>query len=327
MSDVFVSYKAEDRRRVRPLVDALQSDGLSVWWDAHLGTGDTWREEIERQLDAARCVVVVWSKRSVAPEGRFVRDEATRAQRRGVYVPVLIDAVEPPLGFGEIQATPLRGWRGDRSDPAYQAVLASVRRITGDGVGSAVTLPLPVRPAISRRKVLTGAGVAAVAGVGGWALTRGTARAAADSIAVLPFANLSGDPAQAYFSDGIAEELRSTLTRLPGVQVVGRTSSEAVRSADAQRAAQKLGVENILTGSVRQSPSTIRITAQLVDGGSGIEKWSNTYDRPPGDAIRIQADIAANVASTLSAALGNAARASMAIGGTKNARRRSAPYL
>ncbi|MEO7814895.1 MAG: toll/interleukin-1 receptor domain-containing protein, partial [Sphingomicrobium sp.] len=76
MADVFVSYKAEDRARVRPLVDALLADGLSVWWDAHIGGGDDWRESISRELDQAACVIVVWSKRSIGSDGRFVRDEA-----------------------------------------------------------------------------------------------------------------------------------------------------------------------------------------------------------------------------------------------------------
>src|SRR5437764_12005971 len=90
MADVFISYKAEDRRRIQPLVQALQADGLSVWWDENIGTGDAWRETIEQQLDGARCVLVIWSERSVGPEGQFVREESSRAQRRGVYVPVLM---------------------------------------------------------------------------------------------------------------------------------------------------------------------------------------------------------------------------------------------
>src|SRR5258708_39161119 len=119
MSDVFISYKAEDRRRVQPLVEALQSEELSVWWDEHIGAGDAWRETIEHQLDDARSVIVHWSKRSVGPAGKFVRDEASRAQRRSTYVPVLIDPVEPPLGFAEGQATSLRGRHVDRSAPHY----------------------------------------------------------------------------------------------------------------------------------------------------------------------------------------------------------------
>src|SRR6187551_3509106 len=208
MADVFISYKAEDRKRIQPLVQALQADGYSVWWDEHIGTGDEWRQTIERQLDAAKCVIVSWSKRSVGPEGRFVRDEASRAQRRGIYVPVLLDAVDPPLGFGESQAASLRGWHGNRSDSRYQHVASAVQRIAGSGTEESTH---PVQPAgVSRRVAIAGGAAAtvAVAGVGGWVLLKpSTADASSNSIAVLPFANLSGDPAQAYFSDGIAEEL------------------------------------------------------------------------------------------------------------------------
>ncbi|MGH6730021.1 MAG: toll/interleukin-1 receptor domain-containing protein, partial [Sphingomicrobium sp.] len=133
MSDVFISYKAEDRARVRPLVEALETDGLSVWWDAHVGGGEEWRDSIQQHLDEAKCVIVIWSKRSIGPEGHFVRDEASRAQRRHAYLPVRIDKVDPPLGFGETQAIPLAGWKGDRSDLRYQAILAAATAIVSGG--------------------------------------------------------------------------------------------------------------------------------------------------------------------------------------------------
>ena len=320
MADVFISYKAEDRRRIQPLVQALQADGYSVWWDEHIGTGDEWRQTIEKQLDTAKCVIVAWSKRSAGPDGRFVRDEASRAQRRGIYVPVLLDAVDPPLGFGESQAASLRGWHGNRSDSGYKAVASAVQRIAGSGSEEAIHTV--AQPGVSRRAVVAGGAAAtvAVAGVGGWALLKpSSAEAASDSIAVLPFANLSGDPSQAYFSDGIAEELRSALARLAGLRVVGRTSSEAVRDEDAETAAKKLGVVNILTGSVRKSPAVVRVGAQLIDGRNGMERWSESYDRAPGDAIKIQTDIAENVAQALSIALGASAGSALTVGGTSNA--------
>lgn len=317
MSDVFVSYKAEDKRRVTPLVKALQADGFSVWWDEQIGGGAQWRHMIEAELNAANCVIVIWSKRSVGPEGTFVQDEATRAQERRVYIPVLLDKVHLPLGFGEMQALPLTGWKGSRKDSHYQAVLSAVRRIAGEPAREASG---PVAQAVDRRTAIAGGAIAtaAIAGGGAWMFLKPTAAGASGGIAVLPFANLSGDPAQAYFSDGIAEEIRSALSRIAGLKVAGSTSSEAVRQDDAQTAAKKLGVTNILTGSVRQSPSTIRVNAELIDGSTGLDKWSQDYDRPPGDTIKIQTDIAQNVAAALSATLGQAVRAAIEIGGTSN---------
>ena len=316
MSDIFVSYKAEDRSRVAPLVGALEADGLSVWWDAHIGGGDEWRDSIAEHLDSAACVIVVWSKRSTGPEGHFVRDEATRALRRHIYLPVRIDKVEPPLGFGETQAIPLSSWKGDRSDPRYQSVLAAARAIVS-GVPRPQHAHIEI-PGVSRRTVVAGGAVAAVAAAaGGWFLLK-PSETRANSIAVLPFANLSGDPAQAYFSDGMAEELRSALSRIAGLTVVARTSSEMLRDADAKTAARKLGVANILTGSVRRSPSTIRVNAQLIDGKDGLERWSQSFDRPSGDVLEIQTGIAESVAQALSIRLAGADRNVLSLGGTRN---------
>jgi TolB-like protein len=175
-------------------------------------------------------------------------------------------------------------------------------------------------PAGMDRRTAIAVGTAALvaAGVGGWELLKPRGSATGDSIAVLPFKNLSGDPNQAYFSDGVAEEIRNALTRLPGLKVIGRGSSEAVRSDDPREAAAKLGVATILTGSVRRSPTTMRITAELIDGRTGVDKWSQDYDRAPGDAIAIQTEIAANVVNALRIALGSTGQAVLTLGGTSN---------
>lgn len=316
-TDVFLSYKAEDRARLDPLVKALEAEGFSVWWDAHIGGGTNWHEDIERHLDAAKCVLVAWSKRSVGRDGQFVRDEARRAQRRDAYLPVCLDAVDPPLGFGEIQVLSLKGWKGNRSDPRFQAVADAVR---GHVSGEEVARP-PVHfdgPRVSRRAAIGGsAGIAAltVAG-GGWLLLKPSA-VNAKRIAVMPFDNLSGDPRQAYFAEGIAEELRGALSRA-GLEVIGRASSRAAQDMDAKSAAAELGVANILTGSVRRSPKMVRISAQLVRGSDGVQRWAQSYDRTPGDEIKIQMDIASSVAQALSLALGQAGQAALRLGGTLN---------
>ena len=322
MADLFVSYKAEDRPRVVPLVAALKADGVDLWWDAEIGGGASWREAIETELAAARCVLVVWSRRSTGPQGSFVRDEATRALRRGIYLPVRIDSVEPPLGFGETQALSLLRWKGERADPDYQAVLATARAtIAGAARPRAGTRSGPLTGGIDRRVLIGGgAALAAAAGLAGWRALRGVGggAATADSVAVLPFANLSGDPAQAYFSDGIAEELRSALSRLVRLKVAARASSELMRAADIPTAAAKLGVANIVTGSVRRGGGTIRVGAQLVDSSSGLVRWSETYDRAAGDVLSIETGIAESVAGALDIVLGRGEKALLAAGSTSN---------
>ena len=313
---MFVSYKAEDRARIAPLVEALEADGLAVWWDTQIAAGSEWRRDIEEQLDQARCVIVVWSKRSVGPDGRFVRDEANRAQRRGTYLPIRIDDVEPPLGFGELHAISIQGWKGSRADGRYRKLVQAVRAVVA---GRPPHIAPDARGGVSRRSmIMIGAGATLAAG-GGWALLKPSAAKASNSIAVLPFANLSGDPHQDYFSDGIAEELRSALARLPGLQVAGRISSEAVRNQDAASAAHRLHVGHILTGSVRRGPGVVRISSQLVDGRSGLEQWSASYDRPEGNVLAIQTDIAENVISALSVELGRTDVQALTTGGTGDA--------
>lgn len=316
MSDLFISYKAEDRARVAPLVQALEAEGIGLWWDQHIHAGSDWRAEIESRLDAARCVLVVWSKKSEGPEGRFVRDEAAAAQETGRYLPVTIDEVRPPLGFREVQAVDLTGWKGERSDMRFQALLAAIRaRLSGEAPTTVPPRPVVHPSKVSRRAVMAGgAGVAVAAAAGGYLLLR-PSPAHAGRIAILPFANLSTN-AQDYFADGLTEELRGALSRA-GLQVIGRTSSEAISTKDTESIVRQLGVSHILTGSVRRSDQAMRVSAQLIAGKTGVEVWAENYDRQPGDAIRVQSDIAARVASALSVAIG-AIRKAVDIGGTSD---------
>src|SRR5690348_2438544 len=184
MSDVFVSYKAEDRARIALLVRALEAEGLGVWWDTQIAAGSEWRRDIEEQLDRARCVIVVWSKHSVGTEGRFVRDEANRAQRRSTYLPIRIDDVEPPLGFGELHAIPLKGWKGSRSDGRYRRLLEAVRAVMAGERPR--TEPVGDSGGVSRRAMMVGGSTAAIAAAGGagWLLFKPSAAKASNSIAV-----------------------------------------------------------------------------------------------------------------------------------------------
>jgi hypothetical protein len=154
---VFISYKREDETRVGHLVLGLEAAGLSVWWDRSLPGGEEWRASIETALDAAKVVVVCWTRASVGPDGGFVRDEASRAGNR--LVPVLLErGVRPPLGFGELQAVDLSHWGGNSSDPFFQD-LVSLIIAKRDGLAS----PKPTGPATrALRRFVFGGGLTAV---------------------------------------------------------------------------------------------------------------------------------------------------------------------
>ena len=140
------------------------------------------------------------------------------------------------------------------------------------------------------------------------------------SIAVLAFTNLSGDPSQEYFSDGLSEELIDSLSRIRQLQVAARTSSFLFKAQPATIGdiARKLNVGAVLEGSVRRQGTQLRITAQLIDATTGYQEWSHTYDRALGDLLKAQEDIAAAVAESLRVTLLGGDVAKLTLGGTAN---------
>ena len=137
--------------------------------------------------------------------------------------------------------------------------------------------------------------------------------AAAKSIAVLPFVNMSTDPENEFFSDGLSEEILNSLARIEGMQVVARTSSFQFkgRNQDLRDIGEKLGVAVILEGSVRREGERARITAQLIRARDGFHLWSQTYDRTVKDTLAVQLDIAEQVAGALDVLLDDTQRARM----------------
>lgn len=126
------------------------------------------------------------------------------------------------------------------------------------------------------------------------------------SIAVLPFVNMSADPAQEYFSDGISEELLNLLAKIPELRVPARTSSFQFKgkNLDIGEVAKQLNVDHVLEGSVRKADVRIRVTAQLIEAETGYHLWSETYDRELDDIFAIQDEISAAIVAALSETLG-----------------------
>jgi TolB-like protein len=209
-------------------------------------------------------------------------------------------------------------------------VLAWAYEKTPDGMrptDPAETAELDAIVAQSRRSRWP-AGIAALVGVAllalgaWWTLGRtGPGERSYDSIAVLPFANLSGNPDNQYFSDGLADELINALAGVEDLKVAGRTSSFALRDAnlDLRTIGDTLGVETVLEGSVRRSEDRVRIIAQLIDAETGFHLWSGEYDRDITDIFLVQEELAASIVRALVPRLGGEAE-ELYRGGTSDVR-------
>jgi hypothetical protein len=158
VSDIFLSYASEDKARIKPLVDALQQRGWTVWWDRTILAGKVWEREIELALAASRCVIVAWSEASVQSD--WVWTEADEGKRRGVLVPVLLDQVTIPLAFRRIHAANLVGWNGETPNSEFEELTRAVTALLGSSVplaaegieamqtaGGSKVMPTDVRPA------------------------------------------------------------------------------------------------------------------------------------------------------------------------------------
>ena len=294
------------------LAKALEAAGVDLWWDTLIEGGAAFAKSIEAALDKSNAVIVIWSAASVGSD--WVLDEAAKGRDLRKLVPVTFDGAEAPLGFRQYQAINLSHWRGDPRALEIASIVRAIRAATGHSVrqppASAVARS---RLIPSRRGILIAAAGATIAGAAGlFAWRQGVLgvgpRGAGNSVAVLPFKNVGGDRDQAYFSDGLSEELRATLARDQRLRVMAQASSATFRESndDAVTIASKLGVAFLLDGAVRRSGEIVRITSDLVDGATGFSRWSKTFDRAMQDIFAVQSEIANTVAGALVAEVGSA---------------------
>ncbi len=273
MADVFVSYARADKARVAPLVEAIEAKGWTVWWDPAISPGQEFDSQIDAALKAAAAVVVVWTPASVA--SRWVRGEARVAADRGVLVPVRFDNAELPIDVRAIHTTDLDAWSDDANSAPVQELLRAL--------GSLIALGREPVAAASDARPAARSGPAGI------------------SICVLPFANMSGDVEQEYFSDGITEDIITDLTKVSALFVVARNTAFGFKgkNVDVSQVTRQLKVSHVLEGSVRKAGGRVRITAQLIEGGTGGQIWAERYDRDLNDIFALQDEISQAIVKAL----------------------------
>jgi len=314
MADVFISYARSDRPMAAEIARSLEHAGFSVWWDREIRAGADFALEIEREIAAARAVVVLWSDAS--QQSAWVRDEGAYARDRQKLIPICLGEAEPPLGFRQVQslrigkanerdavaaelAAAVRGLVSGEAPPAPRATAALPRRRRGLVIGAIGVLALLLTAVLVR--VWIGSQHAASAADTRVAATTPAATRSEQSIAILPFVDMSEHHDQEYLADGMAEEIINLLAQAPGLLVSARTSSFHFKGAPTKIAdiARELGVAHVLEGSIRRAGDRLRVTAQLVRADTGFHLWSETYDRELRDVFAVQDEIANAVAQAL----------------------------
>src|SRR3984893_7218255 len=279
---IFLSYASQDAEIARRVADALREAELAVWFDQNeLRGGDAWDATIRTRIKECVLFVPFISKNTESRSEGYFRLEWKLAVDRShlmaddqpFLMPVVIDDISEanarvPDRFRE------RQWSRLHDAAAFAAFAERVAQAVSRQSNSDVKRAPPDQP-------------------------RGTS--ARKAIAVLPLANMSADPENEYFSDGITEDIINALAKVPGIQVASRTSSFAFKdkNVDLRQIGEKLGVTSVLSGSVRKVGNRIRIVVQFVNVESGYHIWSETYDRQLEDVFAIQDEISRAIVDAL----------------------------
>jgi TolB-like protein len=273
MPDIFISYNREDGDVAKVYRDALVREGYDVWWDATLRSGETYDEVTEVALRGAKAVVVLWSPRSVA--SRWVRAEATIADRNRTLLPVTIELCDRPVMFELTQTAELSHWRGEAADLGWLAFLGDVGRMVGRGAGPVA--PIQVAQPQSASKLQS--------------------RSARPSIAVLPFISRSGAAEDEFLADDILEEMTGALSASLWMRVIASSATRAFRKEprDLRQIGHALSARYLLEGNVRRAGDNLRFTTQLVEADNGDILWTQKFDRPLADFAEQQDKLVAEV--------------------------------
>ena len=265
MSDIFISYARSTAAKAQQVADALRAMGYEVWRDDELPAHRSYGEVIEERLRLAKAVVVIWS--AEAAKSQWVQSEADRARTGAKLVQLTVDGAPLPMPFDRIQCAELTGWGGEIDAPGWRKVAASVADLVGDPRMKAPNQPS--RPRLS--------------------------------VCVLPFANISDDPQQEYFSDGISEDIITDLSKVSALSVVSRNTAFTFKgkSVEVPHIARQLGVSHVLEGSVRKAGNRVRITAQLIDAAADDHIWAERYDRDLTDIFALQDEISEAIVKAL----------------------------
>lgn len=323
VAPVFISYASQDAAVANALVENLERHGIKCWVAPRDVTpGSQYADEIVRAINAATVLVLVLSEHAVASPhvGREIERAASKRRR---IIGLRTDAAPLTRSFEYFLSE--SQWI-DVAALGMQGALTKLTQAVGQrlspsswvspGLGTDVRSPADRERKLSYqtiKRVIAAAVFLILAGLVVGVMVRywpskqiglqapAVAAISDKSIAVLPFVDLSEKKDQEYFADGMAEEIIDLLVKIPGLKVIGRTSSFQFKghNEDLRRIGTQLGVAHVLEGSVRKSGDRLRVTAQLINAQDGTHLWSQTYDQNLSDVLEMQDEIAASLVRAL----------------------------
>jgi adenylate cyclase len=326
---VFVSYASQDVAIADAIVDALERHGIKCWIAPRdVIPGSLYADGIVRAITGAKVFALVLSEHAIASSHVGKEIERASSNRRPIIAfRIDLAPLTPAFQYFLSESQWITVGAGGTEAASAKLVEAVQRHLTSRPATEQSALPkrhpIDSKPTTPRRPWIVAAAVAVVAVMVAYfvvnrfwlskqtaserPMTAAPAAAPASpvisdkSIAVLPFVDMSEKHDQEYFADGMAEETLSQLAKIPGLKVIGRTSSFQFKrhGDDLRTIGTTLRVTYVLEGSVRRSGDRLRVTAQLIDTRDGARRWSETYDRSASDVLTVQDQIAAALARAL----------------------------
>jgi TolB-like protein/Tfp pilus assembly protein PilF len=253
MPDIFLSYTREDQAAAQRFAEGFETQGFSVWWDATLRSGEAYDEVTEKALRTAKAVVVLWSKKSVV--SRWVRAEATLADRNRTLLPARIEVCDLPVMFELTQTADLAHWSGAGDDKAWLAFLDDVRRMSGAGdpaQGQAARAPATANP-----------------------------RTGVPNVAVLPLTSRAGDVEMENLGEELTEEITRELAQSAYFKVIAAGTMAAWRGklVDYRAVGRELEARYLIEGKLQRAGEDVRLTVQLIDAETASMVWSPRFVR------------------------------------------------
>jgi len=270
--DIFLSYNREDAEVARRFAEGFEAQGFDVWWDQALRSGEAYDEVTERALNEAKAVVVLWSPGSVV--SRWVRAEATTADRNHTLVPAIIEPCNLPVMFQLTQTADLTSWQSAADDTAWLAFLGDVRRMLGEE-GPA--------PESKAGAVSTSAG----AGI--------------PIVAVMPITIRGSDEELEILAEDLTEEITRELSRGSYFKVTaaGITAAWRGKAIDYRALGRELGARYLVEGKLQRVGENIRLTVQVIESATGNMSWSQRFVRKADEVEPSLEEFAAAVVAEL----------------------------